>query len=78
MGTDYTIRVCRSSTPRGPYLDKNGVDCAKYVNKNSEEGSFGSSMLLGAEDEQSVPGHPHIWKETDSPGLPGTRWYVNA
>ena len=76
MGTDYTIRVCRSDTPRGPFLDKGGVDCAKYVNTNSEEGTFGSSMLFGAEDEQSVPGHPHIWKETDSPGLPGVRWYM--
>ena len=59
MGVDYTIRVCRSTEgPRGPYLDKNGVNCAQYTG-----GTFGSSMLLGPEGKESVPGHPHLWEE---------------
>jgi len=60
MSTDYTIRVCRSNSPRGPYKDKEGNDCAKF-----ENGMYGSSMLLGPEGPQSVPGHPHFWKEGD-------------
>jgi len=59
MGVDYTIRVCRSTTgPRGPYKDKNGINCMQYENN-----MFGSSMLLGPEGKESVPGHPHLWKE---------------
>ena len=59
MGEDYTIRVCRATDPRGPYVDKSGRSCLVY-----EQGvPPGSSMLLGPEDEQSVPGHPHLWQE---------------
>ena len=59
MGVDYTIRVCRSTSgPRGPYVDKQGINCAQYKDNN-----FGSSMLLGPEGKESVPGHPHLWEE---------------
>lgn len=66
MGEDYTIRVCRSgTTPRGPYFDKAGRECSRYEPGGifGEARAPGSSMLLGAEGEQSVPGHPHIWEE---------------
>lgn len=60
MGEDYTIRVCRSDTgPRGPFYDKDGRDCSLYPLALPP----GSSMVLGPEGEQSVPGHPHIWEE---------------
>ncbi|XRB11304.1 glycosylhydrolase family 43 protein [Pseudoscourfieldia marina] len=58
MGTDYTIRVCRADDPRGPYKDKDGNDCV-----NRQNGGYGSTMVLGPEGEQSVPGHAHIWVE---------------
>ena len=61
MMTDYTIRVCRSTSPRGPFRDKTGQDCA--LRGGGDFGAYGSSMLLGAEGEQSVPGHPHLWEE---------------
>ena len=66
MNEDYTIRVCRSdTTPRGPYFDKSGRECARYEPGGAfgEARAPGSSMLLGPEGEQSVPGHPHIWEE---------------
>ena len=68
MGEDYTIRVCRSETsPRGPYYDKSGRDCARYTQgaagQYDEARAPGSSMLLGPEGQQSVPGHPHFIEE---------------
>lgn len=62
MGEDYTIRVCRSKDVRGPYLDKEGNDCATFKG-DVGTGTYGSSMLLGPEGEQSVPGHAHVWEE---------------
>lgn len=50
---DYTIRVGRSTNPRGPYYDKDGID----LNDN------GGSLVFGDEGEQLVPGHPHVWEE---------------
>merc|ERR1719336_1373971 len=71
MGEDYTIRVCRSADPRGPYVDKEGHSCLMQDEEASWPGmapetplgNYGSAMLLGPEGEQSVPGHPHIWEE---------------
>ena len=53
MGSDYTIRVCRSDNPRGPYVDKDGVSCLDF---DAKKKSYGSSVVLGFEGEQSVPG----------------------
>lgn len=53
LGTNYTIRVGRATSPIGPFYDKDGKD----LNNN------GGTLLFGNEGEQCVPGHPHIWKE---------------
>ncbi len=54
LAYDYTIRVGRSTTPRGPYLDRAGTPLL----------AGGGTMLLGDDTEQLVPGHPHLWEES--------------
>ena len=51
---DYTIRVGRSTSPRGPYLDREGNNLI----------NGGGTFVLGDDTEQLVPGHPHIWEES--------------
>ena len=53
MGTNYTIRMGRSTSPTGPFYGRNGI----ALNND------GGTLLFGNEGEQCVPGHPHIWKE---------------
>ena len=60
MGHSYTIRCCRSESPTGPYVDKDGLTCTDY---HRSKGRYGASMLLGDEGDQLVPGHPHMWEE---------------
>lgn len=65
LDRDYTIRVCRNSSPNpneGTFLDKDGLDCTVFEHSVKR---YGCSMLLGPEGIQAVPGHPHIWKESD-------------
>ena len=53
LENQYTIRMGRSKSPTGPFLDKDGVDMM----------NFGSSFLLGDEEEHLVPGHPTFWED---------------
>ena len=54
LAFDYTIRVGRSTDPRGPYLDREGES---LLDGNG-------TILLGDDTEQLVPGHPHVWEES--------------
>ena len=49
----YNIRVGRSISPTGPYLDKEGV--------NMMDG--GGSLLLGSQGNEIGPGHAGIWSD---------------
>jgi len=51
----YNMRVGRSKTITGPYLDKAGKDML----------TGGGSLLLATEGDFIGPGHPGIWKEGD-------------
>jgi len=62
LGSDYTIRMARSASPTGPYLDKDGVNGTTF---DPTLDRYGASMLLAAEGDQAVPGHPAVWKDGD-------------
>ena len=53
LESQYAIRMGRSLSPTGPFLDKEGRDMREY----------GNSFLLGDERNQLVPGHPFVWSE---------------
>jgi len=55
VDSTYNIRVGRSRTITGPYLDKDGVDLAKG----------GGTLLLGSEGPFIGPGHANILREGD-------------
>ena len=62
----FSRKSCRaaynSGDARGPYSDKDGHACLDYV---PSIGRYGASMLLGADGDQLVPGHPHFWQEAN-------------
>ena len=53
VNSTYNIRVGRSASPTGPFLDKNGVNMV----------NGGGSMFLGTEGTQIGPGHLSIFEE---------------
>ena len=59
----FSRKSCRaaynSGDARGPYSDKDGHACLDYV---PSIGRYGASMLLGADGDQLVPGHPYFWQ----------------
>ncbi len=55
VDSTYNIRVGRSRTITGPYLDKEGVDLAKG----------GGTLLLGSEGPFIGPGHANVLRDGD-------------
>ncbi|MEE2941750.1 MAG: family 43 glycosylhydrolase [Planctomycetota bacterium] len=62
LEADYTIRMGRSRSPRGPFVDKDGIALTRY---DAGLGRYGASMFLAGEGLHAVPGHPHLWREGD-------------
>ena len=60
LGRTYTIRMGRSRSPQGPYIDKDGYELTTFYPAIHR---YGASMLLGHDGDHLVPGHPHIWAE---------------
>ena len=58
--SDTKLRASHADAPRGPYYDKDGLECTTY---NAAKKMYGCSMLLGPDENQLVPGHPHFWQE---------------
>ena len=55
------LRPARPATgARGPYFDRAGQACLEY---SAPKNKYGATMLLGADGDQLVPGHPHFWAE---------------
>ena len=52
LEADYTIRMGRSRSPRGPFLDKEGVDLTRY---EVGLGRYGASMFLAGEGATRFP-----------------------
>ena len=55
LKSTYNIRVGRSKSPTGPYLDKSGKDMLAQ----------GGSMLIQSHARHIGPGHPAIYEHTD-------------
>lgn len=63
LDANYNIRCCRApyaSSARGPYYDRAGIACTSW---DPQVERYGATMLLAADGDQLVPGHPHFWSE---------------
>ncbi|KAF3313064.1 hypothetical protein TWF173_006242 [Orbilia oligospora] len=61
-GTEYHMRVCRSTSATGGFKDKNGVDCK----------SSGGTTILESHDYVYAPGHGGV---IDVPGVGSVLYY---
>ncbi|MCJ1415700.1 hypothetical protein MMC32_002032 [Xylographa parallela] len=66
-GDEYHINVCRSETPNGGFVDKNGVSCLS---------ANGGSLVLGSHDNVYAPGGEGVMYDSDV-GLVLYYHYVN-
>jgi len=64
----YEMRVGRSRTVTGPYLDKEGKDML----------AGGGTLLLGTDGDFIGPGHPGIYKVSDDEYIMGMHFYNGA
>ena len=55
-GDEYHINVCRSETPNGGFVDKNGVSCLS---------ANGGSLVLGSHDNVYAPGGEGVMYDSD-------------